>query len=204
MIKNVVFDMGQVLIKYEPNLVLEENGIHNPEEKQFLMHHVFQTLAWSRVDRGSLTSQEAYDIMCKKIPERLHDVVKELVFCWHRNLHFVEGMEEVVKELKDNGYGIYLLSNAGLDQKDYWNRIPASRYFDGRVVSAEEGFVKPQPEIYQILCDRYGLNPSECVFIDDSHPNAEGAFFAGWEAIVFHGDVQELREELRDLGVRIS
>lgn len=203
MIKNIIFDMGQVLIKFDPEYFIDRLGIKDPKDREMLMRTVFRSLEWSRLDRGSLTDEEAVEIMRKKVPERLYEAVRELVE-WYRPVVPVEGMEALVRELKDAGYRLYLLSNACLKQKDYWPDYPASALFDGRVVSSEEGLVKPQPEIYRLLLSRYGLEPSECVFIDDSTPNAEAAYYCGMQAIVFHGDVSEIRSQLSALGVKLK
>ena len=111
--------------------------------------------------------------------------------------------DELVFDLKKRGYGIYLLSNASVMQKEYWPNVECSAAFDGVVVSAFEHVMKPEEKFYRILLDRYGLRAEECVFIDDATSNAEGAFFSGLQAIVFHGDVEELRAKLRELDVAI-
>ena len=146
--------------------------------------------------------EEAAEIIASRVPERLHETVHRLVNEWDRPILPVPGMEELVRELKRNGYGIYLLSNASVRQPVYWQNVPVKDCFDGTLISAEEHLVKPQPEIYDLLCQRFSLKKEECVFIDDSTPNAEGAFFTGISAIVFHDDVKELRRKLRELDVR--
>ena len=110
-------------------------------------------------------------------------------------------MEALVKELKEKGYGVYLLSNASFRQPEYWNRVPGSQYFDGTMVSAFVKRVKPEHEIYELFYVRFGLDPRECLFIDDSIANIEGAEHAGMDGIVFHGDVQELRGALKEKGI---
>ena len=112
-------------------------------------------------------------------------------------------MCELVAELKANGYGIYLLSNASLRQHEYWPRIPASRYFDGTLVSADVKLVKPQPEIYLLLCQKFRLRPEECFFIDDSNYNIEGALNSGMSGAIFHGDMSQIRARLRVKPARI-
>ena len=204
MIKNIVFDMGQVLIKFDPLYFIKEIGITDKDDTDILYREVYKSLEWSMMDRGTLTDQEAAEIMCKRIPERLHDAVRRLTYDWYRPMLAIEGMEALCKELKDNGYKIYLLSNASHLQKTYWPRVPGNQYFDGRIVSAEHGYVKPQPEIFEILCKTYGLNKEECVFIDDSTLNCEGAYHIGMQSIVFHGDVKELRKKLIDLDIKIN
>lgn len=203
MIKNIVFDMGNVIIRFDPELFMVRLGLAE-EDRKLLKRELFVSLEWSRMDRGSLTDEEAAEIVCRRVPERLHDAVRRLVGMWDRPILPVEGMYELVEELKDMGYGIYLLSNASFRQHDYWPRVPASKFFDGTLISADVKLVKPQPEIYRLLCDKFSLIPEECVFIDDSTSNAEGAYFCGINALVFHGDAHEMRLKLNELGVKVK
>lgn len=202
MIKNIVFDMGNVLIRFEPKLFIEQAGAVG-EDRELLMREVYLSLEWARMDRGSLTEEEAAALICRRVPERLHDTVRRLVGMWDRPLLEVEGMCELVEELKELGCGIYLLSNASFRQHAYWPRIPASRFFDGTLISADVRLVKPQPEIYRLLWERFSLRAEECFFIDDAIMNVEGAFFCGMPGAVFHGDVRELRGKLREAGVPV-
>ena len=203
MIKNIVFDMGNVIIRFDPELFMVRLGLAE-EDRKLLKRELFVSLEWSRMDRGSLTDEEAAEIVCRRVPERLHDAVRRLVGMWDRPILPVEGMYELVEELEDMGYGIYLLSNASFRQHDYWPRVPASKFFDGTLISADVKLVKPQPEIYRLLCDKFSLLPEECVFIDDSTSNAEGAYFCGINALVFHGDAHEMRLKLNELGVKVK
>lgn len=203
MIKNIVFDMGNVIIRFDPELFMVRLGLAE-EDRRLLKRELFVSLEWSRMDRGSLTDEEAAEIVCRRVPERLHDAVRRLVGMWDRPILPVEGMYELVEELRGMGYGIYLLSNASFRQHDYWPRVPASKFFDGALISADVKLVKPQPEIYRLLCDKFSLIPEECVFIDDSTSNAEGAYFCGINALVFHGDAHEMRLKLNELGVKVK
>lgn len=203
MIKNIVFDMGNVIIRFDPELFMLRLGLAE-EDRRLLKRELFVSLEWSRMDRGSLTDEEAAEIVCRRVPERLHDAVRRLVGMWDRPILPVEGMYELVEELRGMGYGIYLLSNASFRQHDYWPRVPASKFFDGTLISADVKLVKPQPEIYRLLCDKFSLLPEECVFIDDSTSNAEGAYFCSINALVFHGDAHEMRLKLNELGVKVK
>ena len=203
MIKNIVFDMGNVIIRFDPELFMVRLGLAE-EDRRLLKRELFVSLEWSRMDRGSLTDEEAAEIVCRRVPERLHDAVRRLVGMWDRPILPVAGMYELVEELRGMGYGIYLLSNASFRQHDYWPRVPASKFFDGTLISADVKLVKPQPEIYRLLCDKFSLVPEECVFIDDSTSNAEGAYFCGINALVFHGDAHEMRLKLNELGVKVK
>ena len=204
MIKNIIFDMGQVLIRFDRDVFLDRVGVTDPADREMLKREVFLSLEWARMDRGSLTDAEAAEIICRRVPERLHDAVVKLVSFWDRPILEIPGMYELVEELKNKGYGIYLLSNASLRQHDYWPRIPASRFFDGTVVSADVKLVKPQPEIYLLLMMKFSLRAEECFFVDDAVLNAEAAYACGMQIAVFHGDAAELRGKLRAVGVDVD
>lgn len=203
MIRNIVFDMGNVLIRFDRDYFISRLGIEG-EDADLLKREVFLSLEWARMDRGSMTDEEAAKSVCTRLPQHLHDAAQKLVSMWDRPILPIEGMYELVEELKANGYGIYLLSNASFRQHDYWPRIAESKFFDGTLISADEKVVKPQPEIYRLLLERFDLKAEECFFIDDVPANIEGAFYCGIPGAVFHGSASLLRRDLRAAGVRIG
>lgn len=203
MIRNIVFDMGQVLLRFDRDFFISRLGVEG-EDKELLKREVFLSLEWARMDRGSMTDEEAAVSVCKRLPERLHDAAHKLVGMWDRPILPVPGMYELVEELKAGGYGIYLLSNASCRQHDYWPRVEASKFFDGTLISADEKVVKPQPEIYRLLLKRFSLKAEECFFIDDVPANIEGAFYCGISGAVFHGSAELLRRDLRAAGVNVA
>ncbi len=203
MIKNIIFDMGQVLIHWRPFMFVQGFGL-SQEEEQLLTKEVFTNIEWPQLDRGTISDEEAILSINKRLPEKFHPFVEEIITgWWKRPLVPMEGMEAVIKELKENGYRIYLLSNASLWLRTYFDRIPGAQYFDGHVVSSEEKLLKPQHEIYETLFERYKLVPEECFFIDDSPYNIEGAYMCGMPGAVFHGNVEELRYNMQNAGIRI-
>lgn len=201
MIKNIIFDMGNVLIYFKPELFLDKAGVTDSEERRILMRNVYQSVEWAQLDRGVIDEPEAAELIKRNVPESLHSKVDSLVTDWNRPLIPVPGMADLVRELKEAGYGIYLLSNASRRQHDYWPDIPGYDYFDGEMVSAFELVIKPEPEIYDRFLKKFSLSGDECVFIDDSCVNAEAAMHSGISSIVFHDDINELREKLTQLGV---
>ena len=199
MIRNVIFDMGNVMLRFEPERFMTVVGVTDEQDRKILYREIYDSIEWAMMDRGTLTDEEASEIIMTRVPEHLKDKVDMLVGNWDRPIIPVKGMEELVKELKEKGYGIYLLSNASLRQPKYWDSVPGNEYFDGTMVSAYEKLVKPQPEIYIRFLERFKLKAEECIFIDDSKVNAEGAIFCGIQSIVFHDDMEELREKLSQI-----
>ncbi len=203
MIRNILFDMGNVLLRFDRDYFLNRLNV-TEEDKQLLLKEVFLSREWVDMDAGILREETAEPIMCSRLPGHLHEAVHQLASCWDQPILPVEGMYELVRELKEAGYGIYLLSNASVRQHDYWPRVPGSEFFDGTLISADEKVMKPQPEIYELCMSRFGLAPEECFFIDDVRANIEGAAACGIAGTVFSGDVSELRTALRAAGVRIG
>ena len=203
MIKNILFDMGNVLIYFDRNLFMDRLGLEEADKK-LLTRELFLSLEWARMDRGSLVEPQAVESISRRLPERLHDAAEKLVSHWDEPLIPVPGMYELIRELKSAGYGIYLLSNASLRQHEYWPRIEASQFFDGTLISADEGLMKPQPEIYRLILERFGLKAEESFFIDDLPSNIEGAFYCNMPGAVFYNDVAKLRQDLRNAGVNIQ
>lgn len=204
MIRNIVFDMGNVLIHWRPALFVERMAIPE-EDRPALLREVFGSVEWIQMDRGTLSFEEGLEAICRRLPERLRGPARELTLDWWRHwLLPVEGMAELVRELKALGYGVYLLSNAKEDLPRYFDRIPGSECFDGRIVSADWKLLKPQPEIYRTLLREYDLQAEECFFIDDLNINIEGAWFVGMDGAIFDGDLPRLRQALNAAGVPVK
>ena len=204
MIRNILFDMGNVLIRFDRDYFIGRLG-YTGEDKALLMRHVFKSVEWVCMDRGSHVERTAVESVCARLPEHLHDAAAKLIAMWDRPILPIPGMYELVEELKEKGYGIYLLSNASVRQHEYWPRIEASRFFDGKLISADEGVMKPQPEIYRLCLQRFGLKAEECFFIDDVPANIEGANCCGIAGAVFYEeDVAQLRADLRAAGVDVK
>lgn len=203
MIRNIIFDMGNVLIHWRPEAFVERMGVPEEDRPQ-LLSEVFGRTEWVQLDGGLISFEDAAASMCRRLPERLHAAVRELVFeWWKRPLFPVEGMAGLIREIKALGYGVYLLSNASVDLPKYFDRIPGSEFFDGRIVSAEWKLLKPQPEIYRVLLREYGLKAEECFFVDDLSANIEAAAREGISGTVFQG-ADPLRQDLIRAGVPVQ
>lgn len=203
MIKNIVFDMGNVIIRFDPRAFIARFGV-NEEERELLMREVFLSPEWVMLDRGTLNDEQAAEILCPRLPEHLREIARKLISFWDRPILEVEGMYPLIEELKGLGYDIYLLSNASCRQPDYWQRVPAAKLFDGTLISASVKLLKPMPEIYEKFFERFSLKREECFFIDDSPANVEAALYVGMPAVVFRNDVPRLRRELREAGVPVK
>ena len=204
MIKNIVFDMGRVLIDWDPPAIVARENLSEADSR-LLLREVFQYVEWAAMDHGWMSQAEGYERICRRLPGHLHEAARHCVFDWWKApLDPIPGMAELVREVKALGYGVYLLSNATSSLSEYFHRIPGSECFDGRLVSADVKMLKPEREIYAELYRQFSLDPAECFFIDDSIINVDGAWFSGMQGTVFMGDMARLRRELREAGVPVS
>lgn len=201
MTKNIVFDMGQVLIRWKPEYYLAQ-GQFSEEEKAMLLKEVFRSVEWVQLDRGCISLEEAAAKMRSRLPAHLHDAVWDYCINWYAHpMVPMPGMAELVRELKGKGYGIYLLSNCSLPLRQHFHRIPGSEVFDGILVSSEHCMIKPQRDIFEKLFETFSLVPRECFFIDDSMANVEAALERGMPGTIFRDDVLLLRQELKENGI---
>ena len=196
--RNIVFDMGNVLINYDPEHFIVREGIADPGDRALLLREIFRSAEWPMQDRGEMDEAELEARVLGRIPARLHAAAHRLIFCWDDPIEPVPDMAGFIAECRQKGLGIYLLSNASRRQWEYWPRIPGSEYFDGAVVSAFEGCAKPAPRIYRRLLERYRLEPGDCLFVDDVPENVAGGVAAGMKGFLFTGDVEALRAAAAD------
>jgi len=204
MIKNIVFDMGNVLIRFDPEMFMDQEGVTDEAARELIRRELFHSVEWAQMDLGVLTEETAEPLVLKRIPMDLREQVKRLLNHWWDKRICIEGMEDVLQDLKASGYRIYLLSNASTAQHHYWPTFPMSRLFDGKLISCDYGVVKPNPEIYHLFIRQFGLKTEECLFIDDQPANIAAAIQCGWSGIVFHGKAEELKKKMKSAGIIVK
>ncbi len=201
MIKNIVFDMGNVLVGWTPmEFALQAAG--NEEDAKVLYAALFEPREWGMADAGLLSREELLRLALERTPGRLHETMRKLEADWPLWMRSIEGAEGFVRHCKDAGMKIYMLSNAGDQFPAVLENRPFYPLFDGFVVSAHEKLAKPDPRIYRRLCERFDLKPEECFFIDDIEANILGAVSIGMQGIVFDGDYMKAEREIKNLTER--
>lgn len=202
MIKNILFDMGSVLVSFDPVMFTMREEL-SADDARLIQDELFRTVEWMQLDRGVITDSELFERVKSRFPERLRPVVEKLIFHWDEPPVMVEGMCDLVRELSEKGYGLYLLSNAAIRHGEYWQRYPVSKFFGDRLfISYQYKILKPDPRFFELALEKYALDRSECLFIDDVPLNAEGAVYCGIDALVFKGE-KRLRKELREKGIDV-
>ena len=195
-VRNIVFDMGGVLMDWDP-IKISLALCPDPDDAALLRKAVFDSREWGWVDAGAIAPETVAWTAKLKLPERLHDLADTFALHWFDVFDPMPATGELVRELKAAGYGVYLLSNAGTTFEQYCSRIPAIEVLDGILVSCYEHVVKPDEAIYRLFCERYGLEPASCLFVDDLKRNVVGAERAGMQGYVFDRDIDALRRFIK-------
>ena len=203
MITTVVFDMGGVLADWNADQILQEMSIQEAS-KPLLKKEVFTAPEWVMVDAGFITEKEMEEAALKRLPQWAHDDCRFAIAHFiDYSLHPIQETLEIVRQLKKAGYELYLLSNASTRFSEYKDRFEAFTYMDGLFVSAFHHCYKPDQTMYRTFFDTYHLDPSQCLFIDDSQANIAASIMAGMDGILYRGDERELRQKLIERGIHI-
>ena len=198
--ENIIFDVGQVLVKYDWETYLD--SFHFPkEERDRIAKEVFMSDIWNERDRSSENEQYYVDEMVKAAPEYEEDIRKVMQHS-DETIEKTDYADTWVKYLKNQGYHIYILSNYATDTLEKTRgKLSFLKYVDGAVFSCQVKQIKPEPEIYRTLLERYHLNPENSVFLDDRAENCEAARKQGIHAIQFES-FKQAAAELEKLGVK--
>ena len=199
MIKNVVFDFGQVLVHFIPADMVGKY-VTDPADSALLQEVVFDRLYWDKLDAGTITDEEVLTAVQARLPERLWSVARKIYVNWIYNIPEIEGMRLVIQEVKEvYGKQVFLLSNISTYFASHAHEIPILDEIENRVFSAVCGKVKPNADIYLYLCEKFSIAPQETLFIDDSEKNIVGASAVGINGYLFDGNVEKLRSFLHEL-----
>ena len=199
MITTIIFDIGNVLADFTWR---EHFASFGYDEKMVdrIARATVQSPEWNEYDRGILTDEEILAGFIENDPEIADDIYKVL-----KNVKTIVKRNEYaipwIQELKEKGYRCLYLSNfSHKAETECAYALDFIPYLDGGILSYRDKVIKPMPEIYQLLIERYGLVPEECVFLDDTLPNLVAAEKFGIHTIHFKNQVQAI-EALRKLGV---
>ena len=190
--KNVIFDLGGVLLDWNPRQFVQELNL----PAHFV--EVFQSLLWAMHDGGLLTREE----LVAKLPSQYDrgvfaDCVRQIA----PKLYLIEEMHEIFHEVRGSGYRIYILSN--MPKEMHEELMQLHDFFqlpEGQVYSYEVKAIKPQPQIYEALLNRYQLKGPESIFIDDREENVVAASKFGIDGILCQSPAQ-VRQELVKRGL---
>ena len=198
MVENYIFDFGMVLVRFDTEYMTKQY-IKDTDDCALVKEVVFDRLYWDRLDDGTITDSEVKEGIKSRLPQRLWDGALKVYDNWYFNLPFIDGMVDLVKQIKASSKKLYILSNISKGFAENYKNVPELEelfsLFDGLVFSAPLGMVKPNAEIFEYLLNKYKLDRAETAFIDDSEKNINGARAVGIKGILFDGDVQKLKDK---------
>ena len=197
--QNIIFDFGRVLVEFDPHRLYDPVFGGDREKAEWFHHNITTPDFYDRIDRGDDFAQ------CVKDLQALHPEYAKEIALYDTNYHdmvgdAIHGMTELLTELKTRGYHLYGLTNWSYKVYAVMERLPIFRLLEGIVISSEEHLIKPDPRIYQCLIDRYELQPSESIFVDDKQKNVDAAKACGMGGLLFT-NADQLRSDLQQLGV---
>ena len=197
--RNIVFDMGGVLVDYTADNATW-HYTDDPEIVREIHNVLFCSQEWMALDMGSMSDEQAIRrILPGLSSEKVREIAKTTSEHWHEYNNVARpGMAQIIRAVKARGQKVYILSNVSKRLTDtYKDVVPAPDQYDGAFFSGEVLALKPQPIIYQMFFERFGLNPADCFFIDDVQDNVEASIRCGMDAWWFSsGNNQDIKQIL--------
>ena len=202
-IKNIIFDMGGVLVDFNPDKMIKRNI--EPEYHSAVKNSIFLSEYWRLMDKGEISVDDALEKMLASLPEHIHQNVRSMVLEREREMPPIEQMTPIIKSLHSSSYRLFVLSNCPDWFHEFKRTIPCIELFEGFIVSADYHISKPDLGIYKILTDKYNLKAEECLFIDDSPQNTAAAESLGMKTVCFKNqDFDLLKSKLSEYGVKLQ
>lgn len=200
MIRHIIFDIGNVLAAFQWKKKFK-SFCSSPEEFERLAGATVYSEMWKELDKGVLSESELMDGFIRNDPE-LESLIRAVLSSYSGMIGLYDYTISWIRELKEKGYNIYYLSNMPeIAMRDCAQELNFLEETDGGILSYREKMVKPDPAIYRLMMERYGLKAEECVFLDDSEKNVKTACDLGMSGILFQNKAQAC-EELRRLGCK--
>ena len=205
MIKNIIFDLGNVIINYNQKKIIN-NFTEKEEEIKYIYDEIFHAPEWTLMDLGDITNDEAIEIINKRNEFKYEKLTQEFLHEWYKKQPINRDIVEIAKILKNNGYNLFVLSNMANQTYEYFKNDEFFSLCTGIVISAHEHVKKPDEKVYRLLLNRYTLNAEECLFIDDddSGKNYETANKIGIKGRrIMPNQAEDVKKLLLELNVKI-
>lgn len=197
MVRNVVLDIGNVMVTYYPDIYIA-NFFDRKGEIEYYKHICFKGEEWKAGDLGVMNRNEIVEAICRKYPSDAENVRMIMGNC-DRMLRASAQNTAILKKLHDAGIGVYYLSNTNVQAFNYMTATHEFfRYMDGGIASFQFGVIKPNREIFELFLKQYEKLADECVFVDDTPQNTEMAGAMGFHTITLK-NISDLSDELAKL-----
>lgn len=203
MIKNIIFDFGNVLLEWNEDKIAS-NYSNNKEEQEILKKVIFKSNEWIKLDDGTMEYKQVIELFKENLPTNLRAKAEEIMSTWYTTMPINQQICDLIKELKEKNYKVYALSNTHVPVYEYVKGLEIGKYFDGFLISAIEKMMKPNEEIYYRLFEKFELVPEECFFIDDSERNISVSRKCGMEGHIFDiNNIEKLTNELKKKNILV-
>lgn len=190
---NVVFDLGGVVIRWDPELIVSRYT-DDPQLRRVLLDGIFKQPDWVELDRGTLPLDRALRRAAERTGLSL-ETITDAYAAVAPTMVPIEATLRIIERAKSAGARLYCLSNMHRTSIESLNRrFGITDMFDGSIISCYEKTVKPEPRIFQLLLKRYDLAADECVFVDDTKTNTDAARDLGFKTVHFRSPEQCTRE----------
>lgn len=201
MIRNIILDIGDVLVKSDYHRFFLDKG-YDADTVKRLEKATFFSPAWKELDRGVWSFEEIINAFVRNDPA-LEGILRSVFTDASGFITAFPYAESWIRELQAAGLKVYCLSNiSDMICRDCRSELTFLHAVDGQLLSWQERLVKPDPAIYRLLLDRYRLKAEECIFVDDMEKNVAAARSLGLHGIVFHSkeqaakEIEEIRREM--------
>ena len=194
MIKNIVFDLGNVLLTFKPMEYLKSK-LNDDKLAEKIYNIIFRSDEWIMLDNGVIKTEEATENFCMRMRDK-EDTIKDVMNDWHNLLIPIDENIQILNDLKDKGYKIYILSNFhDIAFDNVYKKYDFFKDVDGIVISAKIKCIKPEKEMFESLINAYKIKYEESIFIDDVKENVDMASSLGMDTIHLE-DYKKLKEKL--------
>jgi len=194
MIKNIIFDLGNVVFEGKSSSVLKKLNTSS-ENIEEIRSKFFKN--YTNLDLGDETIEEHF--YSSKLSMEQDAYIKDFLINYYKYRNMNTGIVELIQKLKQNNYGVYVLSNNNREASQYIMGLPELQCVDGWVISCDCHSKKPDEKIYLTLFEKYNLKPEECFFVDDKERNIKAGELLGMKGHVLDYEKDEAKELIKDL-----
>lgn len=193
MIKNFVFDLGNVLFKFDSKEIVIR--FNNGKYSEHLHQIIFSN--WYKFDSGELNNETFLDYIKNDLNGDEYQVAKTLLDNWIDHLKYDQRVIDVIKKLKKDNFKIYAISNIPIDFVNRFKTIKELDDIEDVIFSSIEHLMKPNKRIFKRAITKFKINPIETIYIDDYKENVDSAILCGFKGIVYKNNIDEIYEMIK-------
>lgn len=191
--KNIFFDFGRTIVEHPEDgaglRIVKSYGIEDEADAALVRDTLFSIGKYAGLmDEGAMTRDEFRENLCGDLPPHLHERAVAAADYNIGRLPLIDGMGELLAKLKNDGFKLYITSNMDEYHAKQMREIPIAKYFEDMIFSAEIKMGKPKAEFFIKACEKFCVNPKDCLFIDDLEDNVIAAEKLGIKGFVFKGN----------------